>query len=95
MDDLRRIAQVRVGPAHPDDAGPPVRYHLEDHTRSSHVVVDDTGGWVNREEYFAFGETSFGSYARKRFRFQGQERDDETGLDLHDARYTRRGCADG
>jgi RHS repeat-associated protein len=87
LDGARRIAAVRLGPAHPDDAGPAEQYHLEDYARSSHIVVDGAGGWINREEYFPFGETSFGSFARKRYRFQGHHRDDETGLDLHNARY--------
>jgi RHS repeat-associated protein len=87
VDGARRIAVLRRGPAHPDDAGPPVQYHLGDHLGSSSVVVDAGGSWVNREEYFPYGETSFGSFARKRYRFSGKERDEASGLYYHGARY--------
>ena len=32
------------------------------------MVLADTGGLINREEYTPYGETSFGSFARKRYR---------------------------
>ena len=50
-------------------------------------MLDDTGALVNREEYTPYGETSFGSFARKRYRFTGKERDEESGLSYHGARY--------
>jgi RHS repeat-associated protein len=50
-------------------------------------VLDGTGVLTNREEFSPYGETSFGSYARKRYRFTGQERDEESGLSMHGARY--------
>jgi len=87
MDGKQRIAILLRGPRHPDDAGPPIQYHLGDHLGSSHVVVDEHGSWVNREEYFPYGETSFGSFARKRYRFTGKERDEKSGLYYHGARY--------
>jgi RHS repeat-associated protein len=87
MDGERRIAEVRVGPAHPDDRGPAVAYHLDDHLGSGTAVVDGTGAITNREEYTPYGETSFGSFTRKRYRFTGRERDEESGLAYHAARY--------
>jgi RHS repeat-associated protein len=91
MDDSGRIALVRVGPALQGDTGPDVQYHLRDNISSSHIV---TGGadsaastFTNREEFFPFGDTSFGSYGRKRYRFTGRERDEETGASYHGARY--------
>jgi RHS repeat-associated protein len=87
MDGQQRIAMVRVGSAPPGDATPAVTYHLGDHLGSSNVVVDDTGTWINREEYFPYGETSFGSFSRKRYRFSAKERDEESGLAYHGARY--------
>jgi RHS repeat-associated protein len=50
-------------------------------------VLDTAGRFVNREEYSPYGETSFGSYARKRYRYTGKERDEESGLSYHGARY--------
>ncbi|MBK6012831.1 SpvB/TcaC N-terminal domain-containing protein [Streptomyces sp. MBT53] len=86
-DENQRIALVRSGPAHPDDRGPATAYHLPDHLGSSTAVVDATGALTNREEYTPYGETSFGSYARKRYRFTGRERDEESGLGHHHARF--------
>ena len=87
MDNHQRIALVRAGAAHPDDRGPATAFHLGDHLSSSIAVIDGTGTPTNHEEYTPYGETSFGSYARKRYRFTGQERDEESGLGYHQARY--------
>ena len=82
-----RLASVRYGPAHRDDPSPDRLYHLADHLGSSHLTLDGTGTFLNREEYFPYGETSFGSYAKKRYRYIGAERDEETGLYHMPARY--------
>ncbi len=87
MDHEKRIALVRVGDPLPKDTTPAVKYHLGDHLGSSNIVVDDLGGLVNREEYTPYGETSFGSFTRKRYRFTGKERDEESGLCYFGARY--------
>src|SRR5262249_17707774 len=89
MNNQSRIAMARVGDAFPDDGAPnvKVKYHLGDHLGSSSMVIDDSGAWINREEYFPYGETSFGSFARKRYRFTGMERDEESSLTYHGARY--------
>ena len=87
MDDQQRIALVRLGAAHPDDGGPTVQFHMGDHLGSSNVVVDSSGALVNREECTPYGETSFGSFAKKRYRFTGMERDEESGLNYHSARF--------
>jgi len=87
MDNQQRIAMVRVGTAHPSDPSPAVQFHLGDHLGSSSLVIDDAGNWINREEYTPYGETTFGSFAQKRYRFTGKERDEESGLYYHGARY--------
>ena len=87
MDDQSRIALLRVGQPFSGDATPAVKYQLGDHLGSSNVVIDVSGNLVNREEYTPYGETSFGSFARKRYRFTGKERDEESGLNYHGARY--------
>lgn len=87
MDDTQRIALVRLGAAHPDDQGPAVQFYLGDHLGSSNVVVDANGALTNREEFTPYGETSFGSFAKKRYRFTGMERDEENGLNYHSRRY--------
>jgi RHS repeat-associated protein len=86
MDADRRVATIRVGPAFPDDGGAdiPVAYQLADALDSGTVTIGGAtaaaAGAVRREEYGAWGETTFGSYARKRYRFAGKERDDASGL---------------
>lgn len=86
-DGTSRIAVIRLGDPHPNDTGPAVRYELGDHLASTSVALDETGTWINREEYFPYGETSFGGFRRKRYRFCGRERDEESGLAYHGARY--------
>jgi RHS repeat-associated protein len=87
MDNQSRVALVRAGPAFPDDSSPAVKFHLGDHLGSSTVVVGSSGDWINREEYTSYGETSFSSFAHKRYRFTAKERDEESGLYYYGARY--------
>ena len=88
MDGESRVALVRVGqPLDAKDVGPAVQYCLGDHLGSSNLVVDDSGNWVNREEFTPYGETSFGGFGKKRYRFTGKERDEESGLNYFGARY--------
>jgi RHS repeat-associated protein len=87
MDGESRVTLIQRGHAHEDNAGPPIQYRLADHLGSSAIVVDDGGAWINREEYFPYGETTFGSYSQKRYRFTGKERDQESALAYHGARY--------
>jgi RHS repeat-associated protein len=87
VDNQSRIAMVRIGAPLPSDTTPAVKFHLGDHLGSSNVVIDSSGGFINREEYTPYGETSFGSFAYKRFRCTGKERDEESGLYYHGARY--------
>jgi RHS repeat-associated protein len=87
MDGEQRVATVREGPAHPDDRGPATQYILGDHLGHASVTVDETAAFVNREEYTPHGETTFGSFGRKRYRYCGMERDEESGLALHQHRY--------
>jgi RHS repeat-associated protein len=87
IDNQARIALLRIGDPFPDDTTPALTYYLGDHLGSSNVVVDNAGNWMNREEYTSYGETSFGGFARKRYQFTGKERDEESGLNYHGARY--------
>jgi RHS repeat-associated protein len=86
MDDKSRIATLRIG----DDFGdttPEIKYNLEDHLGSSTIQLETNGATINKEEYYPFGETSFGSYVKKRYKYCGKERDDESGLYYYGARY--------
>ncbi len=86
MDDTKRIATIREGYDF-GDSTPAIKYNLDDHLGSSNVLVDENGTLVNFEEYYPFGETSFGSYGKKRYRFCGKERDEESGMYYYGARY--------
>ncbi|QDG52178.1 RHS repeat-associated core domain-containing protein [Persicimonas caeni] len=92
MDDAKRVATYRAGPELDGADRARTRYHLGDHLQSSNVVlrqVPDSSGklFVNREEYRPYGETAFGSFEYKRYRFTGKEKDEESGLHYHSARY--------
>jgi RHS repeat-associated protein len=93
MDDQQRIALARLGTPHPNEGGPALQFHLSDHLGSSNVVIDTSGSFINREEFTPYGETSFGSFAKKRYRFTGKERDEESSLCYHAARYYAPGLA--
>ncbi|MGE3824016.1 MAG: RHS repeat domain-containing protein, partial [Bacteroidia bacterium] len=86
MDDKSRIATIRIG----DDFGdttPEVKYVLEDHLGNSTSEIDGNGTLIEKEEYYPFGETSFASYQKKRFKYNSKERDEESGLYNYGMRY--------
>ena len=87
MDSRIRVATLRVGTPFPSDMTPDLKYNLDDHLGNASVTLTENGGWVSREEYFPFGETSFGSFSKKRYRFVGKEKDEESGLYYYGARY--------
>jgi RHS repeat-associated protein len=87
IDHQSRIALVRIGSPIPDDTTPAVKFHLGDHLGSSQLVINESGAFINREEYTPYGESSFGSFAKKGYRFTGKERDEESALYYHGARY--------
>jgi RHS repeat-associated protein len=90
MDNQSRIAILRTGDTL-GDTWPAVQYHLGDHLGSGNVVrggakaTDNTA--VGREEYYPYGDTSFGSFAKKRYRYSGKEKDEESALYYYGARY--------
>jgi RHS repeat-associated protein len=79
-------ATHRIGDAL-GDSTPAIKYNLSDHLGSSCVQLDTNGTTISLEEYYPFGETSFGSYAKKRYRFCGKEKDEESGLYYYGMRY--------
>jgi len=86
MDDNSRIATVRLGEEF-GDTTPAVKYVLEDHLGNSTFEVNGDGTFIAKEEYYPFGETSFASYGKKRYKYNGKERDDESGLYNYGMRY--------
>jgi RHS repeat-associated protein len=94
MDGQRRLAMVDSRTAGND--GTPaelVRYQFANHLGTAALELDDAGLIISYEEYYPYGNSSFQSVdgARqvpaKRYRYTGKERDEETGLYYHGARY--------
>lgn len=98
MDGTRRIALVdtrTVDRADSTGLGTPVpRYQLGNHLDSACLELDATrAAIISYEEYYPFGATSYqagpnvAEVSRKRYRYTGRERDDETGFTYHHGRY--------
>ncbi|MCW5203865.1 peptidoglycan DD-metalloendopeptidase family protein [Desulfobulbus sp. US4] len=96
MDDKQRIALVEtktLGQAGNGDPlnTPLVRYQLGNHLGSASLELDGKGALISYEEYHPYGTTAFqlhsSEVSRKRYRYTGMERDEETGLNYHGARY--------
>ena len=94
MDDKRRIALVEtktVGKT--TSSAPVVRYQFDNHLGSAILEVDDHAKIISYEEYFPYGSTSYQAVKHsveaspKRYRYTGKERDHETELYYHGARY--------
>jgi RHS repeat-associated protein len=70
-----------------------VRYHLHNHLGSAALELDQNALVISYEEYHPFGTTSYRAknqaieVSERRYRYTGKERDDETGLYYHGARY--------
>ena len=95
MDDKRRIAMVErtTTGGTPATAGPLWRFQLTNLIDSAVMELDAQGRVISYEEYHPYGSTAFRSsdasseVSPKRYRFTGKERDEETGLYYHGARY--------
>jgi RHS repeat-associated protein len=97
MDDTRRIALVETkrldeGTAVPAPA-PIIRHQLSNHLGSASIELDHSAAVISYEEYHPYGTTSYqagpsgAEVSLKRYRYTGKERDEETGLYYHGARY--------
>jgi RHS repeat-associated protein len=94
MDNARRFAMIDQRNA-VDDGTPArvVRYQFSNHLGSATLELDATGRALAYEEYHPFGTTSYQAtdstlqVATRRYRYCGLERDEESGLAMHGARY--------
>lgn len=95
MDDQQRIALVDTR-TQGDEADVPaqsVRYQFGNHLRSASLELDEAGRIISYEEYYPYGSTSYqagrsvAEVSLKRYRYTGMERDEETGMTYHVARY--------
>ncbi|NUO08872.1 MAG: VCBS repeat-containing protein [Candidatus Brocadia sp.] len=70
-----------------------VRYQLHNHLGSAGLELDHTAQVISYEEYHPYGTTAYQAKnsaiksAAKRYRYTGMERDEESGLEYHSARY--------
>ena len=72
-----------------------VRYQLHNHLGSASLELDGSPSakLISYEEYHPFGTTAYQAInaaiksSAKRYRYTGMERDEETGLEYHSARY--------
>jgi len=94
LDDTRRIAMVDTRNEIDDDTDlRTVRFQLGNHIDSACLELDDSGNVISYEEYHPFGTTAYQAVnkdikaAAKRYRYTGMERDEESGLEYHSARY--------
>lgn len=97
MDGTRRIALQETKTIDLNDNTdlnlPMVRYQFCNHLGSSSLELNDAAQVVSYEEYHPFGTTAYQAMnkairsAAKRYRYTGKERDEETGLYYHGARY--------
>jgi RHS repeat-associated protein len=93
MDDKQRIALVETRTQGHDESLPQlIRYQFGNHLGSACVELDDQAQIISYEEYFPYGSTSYQAVrsqteTAKRYRYTGMERDEESGLNYHGARY--------
>jgi RHS repeat-associated protein len=97
LDGVRRIALVETKTvdtaAGPFTVTPRIRYQLGNHLGSAVLELDETGLVISYEEYHPYGTTAYGSgragveVSARRYRYTGKEKDEETGLYYHGARY--------
>ena len=97
-DDKQRIALVETvtidaGAAPATLPATTQRYQFGNHLGTASLELDETAAVITYEEYYPFGSTSYQAGASvtqvslKRYRYTAKEKDEETGLYYHGARY--------
>lgn len=96
LDDERRIALVetRTLDSTGDDQAPRqlIRYQFANHLGTVSLELDAQARIISYEEYAPYGNSTYQAVRRqtettKRYRYTGKERDEESGLNYHGARY--------
>jgi RHS repeat-associated protein len=69
-----------------------VRFQYSNHLSSAVLELDDKADIISYEEFFPYGSTAYQAVRNqtdtpKRYRYTGKERDEESGLNYHGARY--------
>ena len=90
--DTKTVDTNNADPANPTGR-PLIRYQYGNHQGSASLETDVAGQVITYEEYHPYGTSAYrvarsaDGASRKRYRFGGRERDDETGLDHCGTRY--------
>jgi len=93
FDGPSRIALAETRTLGMDHGSPKLaRYQYGNHLDSAALELDEAADIISYEEYFPFGSTAYQSMRSqtetpKRYRYTNKERDDETALNYHGARY--------
>jgi RHS repeat-associated protein len=96
MDGERRIAMVErktwESGTEVSPLVPVIRYQLDNHLGTSLLELNENAEIISYEEYHPYGTTAWwagdtGEVSLKRYRYTGKEKDEETGLSYHSARY--------
>ncbi len=97
MDDKRRVALVETKTIDMDESVITpfslIRVQMENHLGSAVLELDAESAIISYEEFYPYGSTSYeagrsySGVSLKRYRYTGKERDEETGLYYHGARY--------
>jgi RHS repeat-associated protein len=97
MDAKRRISLVEtktIGESRRvEEPTSRIRSQFDNHLGSAVLELDNNAAVISYEEYYPYGSTSFeatdtaAEVSRKRYRYTGKERDEETGLYYLGARY--------
>ncbi|MDR2580904.1 MAG: DUF4329 domain-containing protein [Fibromonadaceae bacterium] len=96
MDDKKRIALVETKTYENGQIANPAivqRYQLSNNIESAALELDGNANIISYEEYYPYGDTSYqagssgAEVSRKRYRYTGKEKDEESGLYYMLARY--------
>ena len=95
MDDKQRVALVETRTQGNEPGAPAqlIRYQFGNHLGSASLELDDQAQVISYEESYPYGSTSYQAernaveVSLKRYRYTGMERDEESGLNYHGARY--------
>jgi len=93
IDDTKRIAIVETLTVGSGTIFPIQRYQLGNNIESATLELDNIANIISYEEYYPYGETSYragrnvAEVGLKRYRYTGKEKDEESGLYYHGARY--------
>ncbi len=78
--------EIRTG-SFSGDSSETTFYQLKDHLGSVGLRLNHSGSTIDREEYYPFGDSSLRTFTKKRYRYCGKEKDEESGLYYYGARY--------